>query len=307
MRSILLIFLITVLHCKVSASADTIRIYFKKGVAEADEASTRIIDSLIYHEVISPGKKIAVIGYADHAGKESKNKSLAEERAINVASYLRDMGLTHEDVQCAWGMGEVAAQSSAREGDPENRRVDIIPGGIDIVAFRLAMAAQAAPKPPMAANNAPAPPTEPGVKKSKPAQKKAQKIDLNKVKVNETIRLNDINFAGGTADFLEESYVPLENLVRIMTNNPSLRIRIEGHVCCILQQQRYNDEHRMSAGDELSAQRAKAVYDYLSDKGIDTGRMEYTGFGFNQPLVYPETGAADRIKNRRVEIRVLAK
>jgi outer membrane protein OmpA-like peptidoglycan-associated protein len=61
-------------------------------------------------------------------------------------------------------------------------------------------------------------------------------------------------------------------------------------------------EHNM----QLSVNRAKAVYDYLEDKGIETNRMAYKGFGATK-LLFPDARSEDRMKkNRRVEILIIS-
>ena len=58
----------------------------------------------------------------------------------------------------------------------------------------------------------------------------------------------------------------------------------------------------------LSETRAKAVADYLIEKGIPASRLKHKGFGNLKPLVpFPEKNESDRVKNRRVEIRIISK
>jgi hypothetical protein len=56
-----------------------------------------------------------------------------------------------------------------------------------------------------------------------------------------------------------------------MKENPTLEILIGGHVCC------FNDMR-------LSVLRAKTIYDYLVENGIDKSRMKYKGYGLSKPL-----------------------
>jgi outer membrane protein OmpA-like peptidoglycan-associated protein len=51
----------------------------------------------------------------------------------------------------------------------------------------------------------------------------------------------------------------------------------------------------------VSEARAKAIYDYLVQKGIDAKRLRYRGMGNYFPKVNPEITEEDRIANRRVE------
>ena len=73
---------------------------------------------------------------------------------------------------------------------------------------------------------------------------------------------------------------------------------IQGHVCCT--------EGRLDAVDKktnmrnLSVARAKYVYDYFIEKGINKSRMSYEGLAHSFPL-----GGSDD-KNRRVEILIVS-
>jgi outer membrane protein OmpA-like peptidoglycan-associated protein len=53
----------------------------------------------------------------------------------------------------------------------------------------------------------------------------------------------------------------------------------------------------------LSKDRAKAVADYLVEKGIDQSRLDSKGMGSLYPLA-PNTTENNKIKNRRVEFAV---
>lgn len=89
----------------------------------------------------------------------------------------------------------------------------------------------------------------------------------------------------------------------IKSQYPNHSIRIEGHTDStpvVHSRDRYPDNMA------LSQARAAAVYDFLAKRGgMESGRMYTAGFGDRQPLVTPERTAADRSKNRRVEIVIL--
>ena len=48
------------------------------------------------------------------------------------------------------------------------------------------------------------------------------------------------------------------------------------------------------------------AWDYLQKNGIDASRVTAKGMGAKERLVYPEETDEDRIKNRRVEIKIIS-
>jgi outer membrane protein OmpA-like peptidoglycan-associated protein len=74
-----------------------------------------------------------------------------------------------------------------------------------------------------------------------------------------------------------------------------LRIEIHGHTDNI------GDE---ASNQQLSEARAKAVYDYLIQKGIIASRLAYKGFGKTQPIASNDTPEG-RQTNRRTAFVVM--
>ena len=115
-------------------------------------------------------------------------------------------------------------------------------------------------------------------------------------KVGDKLRLKNLNFYGGTDKITTESEPELNKLIDILNNKPNLKIEIQGHICC------YNE-----AFNELSHQRAAAVYHYLVKRGISKKRLAATGFGGSRPIhKIPENDEWEREANRRVEIEIKA-
>lgn len=266
------------------AKQDTIRVYYPINVAELTNQSVKTIDSLIYLDVLRAGKKVGILGYADYLGSEETNITLSEARANKMKDYLLHMGLKEDDIQIVIGKGEIVRDGmTALSGYPTDRRVDIIPGGFKV---------------------------PPVVKKPQPIVKKdtvkKQIINLEKVKANQTINLNKIFFYPGSHKIREESQPYVDSLYMLMRDYPTLRIRIEGHICCVVAKNA--DGYDYDSQDfNLSVNRAKEIYNILEEKGIDDTRMEYKGFGKTRPLAWPEQTEEDENKNRRVEIRILQK
>ncbi|MEL7001878.1 MAG: OmpA family protein [Bacteroidota bacterium] len=86
-------------------------------------------------------------------------------------------------------------------------------------------------------------------------------------------------------------------MVDLMKNNPSIKIRLEGHT----------DNRGSKKGNlQLSKSRARAVKEYLTSKGIPSRRISWKGYGGSRPIADnedPET----RKMNRRVEFTIVKK
>lgn len=128
--------------------------------------------------------------------------------------------------------------------------------------------------------------------------KKIQKdILLKKLEVGIKIVLNNIFFDFNKATLRAESVAELDRLTKLMNNTPSLKIEISGHT---------DNIGSASYNQKLSENRAKSVVDYLVEKGIDGSRMEFKGYGFEQPIASNKTEEG-RQQNRRTEFKILGK
>jgi OOP family OmpA-OmpF porin len=105
-----------------------------------------------------------------------------------------------------------------------------------------------------------------------------------------------IHFAG-RARLAPESNPVLDELARALRENPSLRIRVEGHT---------DSEGRARANLRLSRSRAAAVRRALIRRGIDRRRVVSQGYGEERPLAENSTPEG-RSLNRRVEIVIIGR
>jgi len=92
----------------------------------------------------------------------------------------------------------------------------------------------------------------------------------------------------------EESFPSLDQLVVTIMNNPGINVCIIGHTDNV-GSAKYNKN--------LSEKRAKSVYQYLIDKGVDQNILNYRGEGQENPKV-PNDSEENRQLNRRVEFVV---
>lgn len=131
---------------------------------------------------------------------------------------------------------------------------------------------------------------------SKMALKKVD-IELKKIEVNKSYRLNDIYFQTNSFDLTEQSKSVLESFIEFLAENPRIKVSINGHTDNV-----GSDESNMT----LSENRAKSVYEYLISKGILSSRLTYKGFGKTKPVATNDTEAG-RARNRRTEFLITGK
>jgi outer membrane protein OmpA-like peptidoglycan-associated protein len=102
----------------------------------------------------------------------------------------------------------------------------------------------------------------------------------------------NISFITSSAKLSTTANTSLNQVVKVLNENPTLKVKIEGHT----------DNVEKNA-EALSESRANAVKTYLTSKGISADRIEVEGFGSTMPIADNNT-AAGKTKNRRVEIKV---
>lgn len=89
----------------------------------------------------------------------------------------------------------------------------------------------------------------------------------------------------------------LRAVAMAMTRHPEARVSITGHTDSVpIQKSKWADNNA------LSSARAETVAKALAAAGAPRDRMTVKGVGSADPMVSPERTAADRAKNRRVEV-----
>ena len=114
------------------------------------------------------------------------------------------------------------------------------------------------------------------------------------LKQGDKFTLENIEFTVNSNTLKQKSFITLDLLVNYLKAN-NFNIEISGHT---------DDTGNFKYNLQLSEARAKAVYNYLIEKGISSSRMSYIGYGSTKPIVDNNT-KENRIKNRRVEIEIL--
>lgn len=98
-------------------------------------------------------------------------------------------------------------------------------------------------------------------------------IDLQKINVGSKVVLRNIFYAFDSADLLPESEVELQKLIKLLNENPTMKIEMGSHT-----DSRGSDTYNQ----ELSERRAESVVDYLIEHGISQSRLTFKGYGEEQ-------------------------
>lgn len=99
---------------------------------------------------------------------------------------------------------------------------------------------------------------------------------------------HDLKYIGSSTSIDPNYRYVMEELIEILTNNPEATIHIRGHVCC-------------GPSERISFKRARRVFKYLVQHGIDRQRISFKGYSNKIPLSYPEKTEDDEYNNRRVD------
>ncbi|MDO8929808.1 MAG: OmpA family protein, partial [Bacteroidota bacterium] len=122
-------------------------------------------------------------------------------------------------------------------------------------------------------------------------------IKLKKIEIGGSVVLRNVFFNTGSYELLPESKIELKRLIDFLITNKSLYIELEGHT---------DNVGSEELNRVLSESRAKEVYTYLVDKGIEKYRMTFKGYGYSRPIS-PNVTIEGRALNRRTEFKITRK
>jgi len=265
-----------------TSQQETIQFHFATNSSVLDEAELKSAANVFRVKLCD---SIQLIGHCDFRGSDIFNLKLANYRLDAVRRWLDMQKLPKETFISAKAIGEAnpIESNSTAEGMAANR----------VVIMKLFFARSDSSKATVIIEK----------KSDNKVNDLLEQID-RKLDGNSTIRLENIQFYGGRDVFLPESTDELKFLLDVMKKRDSLRIEIQGHICC--SPIGTVDGANMATGKiQLSYDRAVAVMDYLIKNGIEPNRLKAVGMGAKFPLVYPENTESEKTANRRVEIRVL--
>lgn len=129
-------------------------------------------------------------------------------------------------------------------------------------------------------------------------------IKMEQLQINNSYKLRNLNFEPGSDELIDKADIALYALYVLMKENPTMRIKIEGHVHWLGNSQASPDGEKMAI--KLSEDRAKKVMEYLISAEVEVNRIEIEGLGASKMLFKSPRNAKEEEQNRRVEIKVLS-
>ncbi|TAF68116.1 MAG: OmpA family protein [Cytophagales bacterium] len=134
-------------------------------------------------------------------------------------------------------------------------------------------------------------------KKNIPPKSNTNSFQLKhfRYEINDKIYLKDITFATNSTELNPHTQKELAPVIEMLQQNPTMRLRIEGHT---------DDIGDSQKNMNLSIQRAEKVRLYLAENQIDAQRLEIKGYGEDLPTM-PNTTEEGRAANRRFELVII--
>lgn len=120
-------------------------------------------------------------------------------------------------------------------------------------------------------------------------------FELEPIAIGAKIVLNNIFFEFNSYELTKTSKTALEKIIKLFGTDSILKVEIAGYTDNV-GVVRYNLN--------LSTKRARSVYIYLVENGVDKTKLSYTGLGASN-FLYRNDTEEGRSKNRRIEFKVL--
>lgn len=122
-------------------------------------------------------------------------------------------------------------------------------------------------------------------------------MSVQRIEVGRSYSVSDIRYATSSADITKSSEYILDELIVFLQENPTVKIRIEGHT---------DNVGALEKNMALSADRAFTVMEYLRARGIPAARLSFQGFGPTKPVASNDTPEG-RAQNRRTAFVITAR
>ena len=269
-RFILLFFTIGLCQSSKAQLIDFFPVYFENDIAEITPSNQQFLINKFKSIDTTKIESISFIAYNDNTGTEQYNIDLSKKRSQNILDLLKKNQLNFEVTSVINGIIKTEIKdfytkeyiTHLRNRD---RRIDVT------INYR-----------------------------GKPSFIDLQKNKIT-TKLNANLNLGDRVYLDNIVFPIDRSVITKEiseilNQIALQLNKyKNVQIEIQGHICCT----RGKDAIDIDTGKlELSSNRAKAVYNYLIKKGVDSKRLRYKGYGNKKPLGF------DADLDKRVEFYV---
>ena len=284
-------FLVSMVTCHAQ---EQFTVYFDSNKFELNDKENEKLNTWISEN--KKNKILAINGYTDEDGTNGFNDTLAQKRVNCIFNAVKNQIKIREDFKTR-SFGESFKQSPNKA---ENRRVIIyyilekdLPREDEILGIKKEIVEEI-PKPEIFY-------PENMVFENPNGTKSEFKLDrvfmkkIGEAKTGEKLKIDNLNFVINSFAVVPESRGKLYELLLVLQKNPSLKIEIQGHLCCMPIDR-----------TDLSTQRAKAIYNFLIANDVSRARLSYKGFGSSDPIYpLPEKDEKERAANRRVEILIV--
>lgn len=295
------------------------------------------LDSLANGMVADSAFQVKITAHTDITGSIDENEKLSKLRAETIKNYLIQQGINEKRLVASWkAASEPIADNNTEGGKEQNRRVTIevfrriylakvtsvvkndlgavVPNAL--VMMRSKYLSDSTHTDSAGVFSIDVPFKQPAVievtAKDHFYDKQLLNIGIFKVKIKDFViakteigkklSVKDLHFYGGEAILLPESKPELKILLFFLKINPTYKIELAGHINGV-----GSIVPRGSKDFKLSENRAKTVYQFLIENGIDEKRLVYKGYA-NWEMVFPNAQTEKQMAaNRRVEVRILEK
>lgn len=119
-------------------------------------------------------------------------------------------------------------------------------------------------------------------------------VMLKQITEGAIIPMENLTFEPGSSEIRTVAFPELERLLRVLKQNPSVRIAVYGHA----------DDTEVGGARDIAQDRARIIASYLIANGYN--RVKYMGFSNTRPVATNDTEDG-RAQNRRCEIVVVEK
>ena len=121
-------------------------------------------------------------------------------------------------------------------------------------------------------------------------------IYLDQLILEKAIVLENIYYDLDKAEIRSDAAIELDKLVKLLQDNPSIRIELSSHTDA-----RSSDAYNL----DLSQRRAQSAVDYIVSKGISADRLVAKGYGESQLIIKDAQTEEEHQVNRRTEFKVI--